>query len=394
MENMSRTRRQTIETIIVTVLTCVVMSIGASPAIAASPPLAIASLSADAPISAGSGWLIWSAPADGSWQLKAYHNGTITTLPVAPRPQPFDVNVGTNAHGSPVATFSRCARTPRMQNVGSGVTGGSMLIPHSGAGCRLYMLELSNGRETKLPIPHPANASDTTPSMWHGNVAFARIVPGHSDISEVMLWSPRHPHTLQTLPQGEIPPYCRDKVRCYGQPVYGEVQALDLNADVVAFTWAIGGPGVIGHGGWEVRVDNLANAHGSLADSGFVTEACISGGVELERLEAPIAVGDGTIFSELTRSGCYQKFASRLYHYQAGARRPSSGLLLGIVLGLAKDRNALYALSAPAPNSQTDPGCSPTTPCTLEQITQPTLDTRKPKSAAVHLTTGYRQIQE
>jgi hypothetical protein len=32
---------------------------------------------------------------------------------VAPRAQPFEVDLGTNASGEVVATFSRCVKTPR-----------------------------------------------------------------------------------------------------------------------------------------------------------------------------------------------------------------------------------------------------------------------------------------
>jgi hypothetical protein len=353
------------------------MTAGVSTPCATATPLlqAIAPVSADVPIAAGDGWLIWSVPVEGGWGLEAYRNGELTELPLAPRPQPFDLKVGTDRRGAPVATFSRCTRTPRMESVGSGVTGGSMLIPRSGAGCRLHVLELSSGHESLLPIPHPTDTSDTTPSMWHGNVAFARMTSGHSDISQVMLWSPQHPNALRILPHGAIPPYCAGKARCHGQPVRGEVQALDLDADVVAFTWLIEGPDVIGHGGWEVRVDDLETSRTSLAGSGIVGEACAGGVVELERLEAPMAVGDGVLFAEFRRSGCYQTFTSWLRGDHAGAVHPSFGSLPGVVFGLAKDGNAVYALTAPAPahGIQTDPSCSSVVPCTLQRIAKPAL---------------------
>jgi hypothetical protein len=373
MMTMAQPVRHKFGAILTMVLASMTIWIGAPSAEASRLPAVIASVSADVPISAGDGWLVWSVPVEGGWGLDAYHDGAITALPVASRPQPFDANVGTNAQQVPVVAFSRCTKTPQMENIGSGVTGGSMLVPRTGAGCRLRVLDLMSDRENSPPIPHPAGASDTTPSMWHGNVAFARMTSGHGAISHVMFWSPRHPDTLRVLAHGQIPPRCARKKRCGGSLVYGEVQALDLDAHVVAFTWAIDGAGVLGHGGWEARVDDLSNARGGLADSGFVSEACISGGIELERLEAPVAVGDGMLVSELIRSGCYRTFASRLYDYRAGGARPSSGALPDMTLGLAKDGDALYALAAPAPESQTDPGCSPSAPCTLEQIAKPVL---------------------
>ncbi len=94
--------------------------IAALPAVATQLPRTIAPISAEAPVSAGGGWLLWSAPVSAGWGLDAYHDGTIQALPVAPRPQPFDISVGTDIHGKPVATFSRCQKTPKMELVGAG----------------------------------------------------------------------------------------------------------------------------------------------------------------------------------------------------------------------------------------------------------------------------------
>ena len=370
-------------TILAIAFVCAATFIGARTAWATSLPLVIAPVSADVPISGGEGWLVWSVPVTGGWGLEAYHDGALSPLPVPLRSQPFDISVGTNSQGAPVLTFSRCTQTPKMEVVGSKAIGGSLLLPRSGAGCRLHVLELRDGRESMLPIPHPADTSDTTPSMWHGEVAFARRTTGRGDVSQIMLWSPRHPHTLRTLPPGSIASGCVPKGSCTGQPVYSEVQALDFDGRLVTFLWAMDGPGVLGYGGWEVRVDDPTDGHSSLAGSGIVTEACVGGGIELERLQPPLAVGDGVLFSEYRRTSCYENFPSYLHSYRLGAKRPSSGPLPGIVLGLAKDGRAIYALAAPAPEGQTDPRCSITTPCTLEQIERPALTPNRTKPAAL-----------
>jgi hypothetical protein len=67
----------------------------------------LASVTVRAPIAADGGWVVWSAPASGGWGLDADHAGVVKALRVAPRPQPFDVDLGTNATGGVVATFSR-----------------------------------------------------------------------------------------------------------------------------------------------------------------------------------------------------------------------------------------------------------------------------------------------
>ena len=332
-------------------------------------PTVIAPISADVPISAGGGWLIWSVRVKGGWGLEAYHDGTLTTLPVSSRAQPFDVNVGTDLRGAPVALFSRCAWTPEMSTVGSGEvgSGGAMLIPSSGSGCRLRMLELKSGVERSVPVPHPSDTSDTTPSMWRGEVAFARKTPGHGDVSQILLWSPRHPHALRSLPNGAVFTNCGDRT-CV-EPFHGEVQALDFDGRVVTFLWSVEGPGVFGDGGWEVRVDDLTSAVSKRAALGYVVEACVGfGGIELERFEAPIAVGQGALFSELQRFGCYARFRSLLYRYRAGSVHPKSEIISGFVLGLAKDGDTLYALSAPPPGAQSNPSCSSAAPCMLEQV--------------------------
>lgn len=185
-----------------------------------------------------------------------------------------------------------------------------MLLQVSGAGCRLYEFNLASRRERLLPVPHPTRSSDTTPSMWRGEVVFARMSSAHRHISEVMLWSPHH--TLRTLPGGKVPDHCAGKGRCQGQPVAAEVQGLDLKAQTVSFTWSIGAPGIVGHDDWEVRVDNLADDQGSMAGEGIEGEACVGGGLEVSRPETPVSVGKGTLFTELDRSECYRASWSRL----------------------------------------------------------------------------------
>jgi hypothetical protein len=374
MERTTQVRGLVLGAILVIGLACAAAWPGSSSAAAvpSAAPRAIASVSADVPISGGGGWLVWSVPATGGWGLEAYHDGALETLQVAPRSQPFDLSVGTDSHGAPVATFSRCTRTPKMEVPGSEGIGGALLVPQAGAGCRIHMLELASGRESTLPIPRPAASSDTTPSMWRGSVAFARKTPRHRAISQVMLWSPRHPHTLRTLPSGVIPS-CPTKRDCAWQPVEAEVQSLDLDAHVVTFLWRVQGPNVLGHVGWEERVDALANAHSSLAGSGFNPEACGGRGLESAYFEPPVAVGYRVLFSQYERYSCYKRFTSSLNSYRAGAVRRSSGPLSGIVLGLARDGNAIYTLAAPAPEFQMDPSCSPKAPCQLEQIVKPAL---------------------
>jgi hypothetical protein len=346
----------------------------------------IATVNAETPISAGGGWLVWSVPVAGGWGLEAYHEGTVRAIRVAPRPRPFDVSVGTDAHGDPVATFSRCSRTPKMRDVGeTAVTGGSLLEPQSGAGCRIHVLELASGRESQTPIPHPAVASDTTPSIWRGSVAFARRAPGHGDVWQVMLWSPTDRQTLRTLRHGAIPSHCRLERGGCSAPMRGTVEALDRNGAIVTFLWRVEGPGVAGEGAWEVRVDDLANGHSSLAEAGFGHEACTGPPTGLEYVwpERPVADGRLVLFPQLEGFACFRSFASVLGSYRVGARRSSSGGLTDTVLSLAKDGGVIYGLVPPSAQPGTDsPSCSAAAPCTLERLVQPRLTPNKFTPAA------------
>jgi hypothetical protein len=350
----------------------------ASSVAAAPSASALASVTAETPISAGGGWLLWSVPVSGGWGLEAFHEGRTEPLPVAPRPQPFDASVGTDAHGAAVATFSRCHHTPTMRDVGeTQALGGSLVEPQSGAGCRIHVLELASGRESQPPIPDPAGASDTTPSMWRGSVVFARKAPGHGDVWQVMLWSPVHPRSLATLRHGAIPPRCpAERDGCRVRPAHGEVEALDRDGGLVTFLWAESGPGVFGEGAWEVRVDNLATGRSSLAAAGFGHEACTGPPIGLEYIwpEAPVAAGHLALFPQLQGYACFKRFASVLDSYQPGAKHASSGDLADITLGLANEGSVIYGLVPPPAEPGADsPSCSVAAPCTLEQLTEPLL---------------------
>lgn len=351
---------------------------------AAEPPTPVlAAVSAETPISAGGGWLLWSVPVSGGWGLDAFHDGHTEALPVASRPQPFDVNVGTNAHGAAVATFSRCTRTPKMRDVGeTQVPGGSLLEPRSGAGCRIHVLDLSTGHERRLGIPDPVGASDTTPSMWRGRVVFARKAPGHGDIWQIMRWSPADPGVVSTLRHGAFLSDCgSEPVACRGRgPARGEVEALDRDGRLVTFLWAVEGPGVVGEGAWEVRVDNLATGRSSLAAAGFGHEACTGPPVGLEYVwpEPPLASGGLVLFSQLEGYSCFSRFASVLGSYQPGAKRASSGALSAVVLALANEGDAIYGLVAPPAQAGADsPSCSAAAPCMLERLAEPMLSADK-----------------
>jgi hypothetical protein len=57
--------------------------------------------------------VVWSVPTAGGWGREGSHACVVRALGVAPRPEPFDLNVGSRAGGGPVVAFSPCAKTPQ-----------------------------------------------------------------------------------------------------------------------------------------------------------------------------------------------------------------------------------------------------------------------------------------
>jgi len=304
-------------------------------------------------------------PSAGGFGLNAWHAGSITSVPVAPRSRPFDVDLGTDAAGRVVATFSRCTRTPT-----SGFFGRPR--PGTGTGCRVRVLDLASGRERDAGVPHPPRTSDTHPSMWRGRIAFARQDRRrHGDVEQVLLWSPRT-RRLIALPHGATSGHCPGRGGCGRGFVSGSVQGLDLGDRLLTFLWAVEGPDVAGTGGgWEVRADRLSDRRSVRVDSGVAGEAC-TGGVDLVLLSTPTAEGDHVWYSARA-SSCYVDRVS-VVDVDVQARRAMAGGTPAEIVQFANDGDALYALVAPKPAEQVQPGCdTPGAPCMLERIDQPVL---------------------
>jgi hypothetical protein len=332
----------------------------------AAQPTVLASVGANTPVSARDGWVAWSTPTGGGWMLAAWHRGASFVLPVASRPQPFDANVGTDAAGRAVATFSRCIVTPYLSFFNDGPFTSVL-----GRGCRLREVDLVTGRERGVAVPHPAGSSDTNPSMLGSRIAFARLDPArHGQVEQVLLWTPRT-HRLSVLRHGGMPTTCPFS-SCTGMARTGTVQGLDLGSRLVTFLWMIQAPGVFGHGGWEVRADRLDNRRSVLVGSGELGEACTGPGDDLDVPSPPVATGRQAWYSELSAS-CYV-FTNTLVRYDAIAPAAATAHLPPETLQLARDGQALYALVAPAPQTETDPTCKkPGAPCQIERLTTPAL---------------------
>jgi hypothetical protein len=328
----------------------------------------IATLTAPTPISGGGGWIVWSAPTAGGWTLDGWHAGTTRVLALARRPQPFDASVGSDARGRPVVTFSRCRRTPKLYPFGTETEGGTLLLPGSGAGCRLRLFELDSGHERALAVPHPAGTSDTTPSMSHGVLVFARHARAHGETWQVLLWSPRHRRRLTVLPHGAVPP-CR--AGCGGEGSGGDVEALAFRGSTVAFVWSPSGPGLSGEEAWEDRVDRLGR-RGRLVGAQLGVESCTGEGAAIEETFplTPLAAPE-PLFPFYERGGCYTLFGTGFDVESGGSLL--TGSLDRPLWGLANDGSGYFGLLAQRPASAVEAVCSTATPCTLERLTLPKL---------------------
>lgn len=337
------------------------LGFGLSPAIVEGQPLA--TVTANVPIAAERGWVVWSSPGQGGWLLEAWHRGTLATLPAAPRPEPFDLDLGTDARGRTVVTFSRCTQTPR-------TTFDGRLASWSGAGCRVHVFDLATGREHEAGVRATAHSSDTTPSAWRGRIAFARTDSRHPDLARIKLWSPRTRRS-RTLRSGGVPSGCGRRFPC-GDPVFRDgIESIDLGARLVTFLRWVEGQAVYGHGAWEVRAGRVGGGRSVLSGGGFLGEACTEGADKLVP-SAPAADGRYVWFSRLS-STCYRNTAS-LVRFDALRRRGRSGYLVGEVLQFAKDGRALYALVAPKPIGEVFPSCDVSDrPCTIERLDRPAL---------------------
>jgi hypothetical protein len=348
-------------------LTTTVVLCGAQAASAAPAPQTLASVTVRSPIGAYGGWVVWSAPVSGRWGLDAYHEGRVKALRVAPRAQPLDVDLGTNASGEVVATFSRCVKTPRYE--------ADLFLELEGAGCRVHVLNLTSEQERAPAIPHPADTSDTTPSMWDGNIAFARYDPRHhADVAQLLLWSGRT-HKLRVLRHGAT-----SKTECLPNSIKGDItegaiESIDLGPDLVSFLWKIDGPGVLSTGGgWEVRADRLATGASLLAGSGLHGDVCMAG-IDGSVPSYPSVEGERVWYTQL-ESECYVNTISVRRFDTASDRLSSSAPVQGEVLQIVRNGSILYALVAPVPKGE-DPTCSTAAPCSIERLPIPKLKLEK-----------------
>jgi hypothetical protein len=146
------------------------------PGNAASADELIATVARPTTISALDGRIVWSDydPASRSYFLTQRLNGVTSRLPVDPRSVPFDLDLGPDADGKPVAAYSRCRRDPPPR---SRPRGELAQLPEwrRGRGCDLYLYSFEQAREVLVRFASSHGASEFLPTVWTDRIAFARV---------------------------------------------------------------------------------------------------------------------------------------------------------------------------------------------------------------------------
>jgi hypothetical protein len=103
-------------------------------------------------VAAHDGRQAWSHRLDdGRFELLLREDGRVRRLAVRPQARPYDVTLGRDAQGDPVAVYASC--------------------PSS---CRLRMIDLASGRDEAVRGTHAAGASEFLPALSDGRIMFAR----------------------------------------------------------------------------------------------------------------------------------------------------------------------------------------------------------------------------
>lgn len=176
------------------------LSAGAQPAMASASQLA--RIARPAPVSAYDGWVAWSTydPSAERYRLTLWHQGTVHTPHIGAASTPFDVDLGPDADGRPVAVFSRCP--PR------GSSGGS---------CDIYLLDLATTRERRTKVAANPGFDETVPSIWRKTLVFARAKRRNASNPQMRFSTAPASHTKAIaglkLPRGQGGP---DRLDLYG----------------------------------------------------------------------------------------------------------------------------------------------------------------------------------
>jgi hypothetical protein len=328
-------------------------------------------------LTAYGGYVVFSQydPSARDWRLMVWRAGSIKALAVPVRGIPFDAGAGPDANGRPAVVYSRCAQDPPPPAPFELLKSEDPGRPDwaRARGCRIYELSLPNGSPVLVKAIRAPGASDSTPAIWNGDIAFGRLAAG-SHIARIYLWhhhsgtrldrlgGGRGPSCLSAkaahpagkaaqLPPGLPRPPDADQGRCEsnaGGPPSAWVAGMSLDGGALAYEWfaEVAGP-LFGLEGAqpEIRIDPLRegrqSAAGRVAETSFVSGTCgaVFG-------SSPNAVGNSVLYSRWDDEQCgregpriFSSFVSYTARTNAWRTAHASG---GLIAAIAQDHATTY----------------------------------------------------
>ncbi|CAA9525741.1 MAG: hypothetical protein AVDCRST_MAG85-3221 [uncultured Solirubrobacteraceae bacterium] len=318
---------------------CLVLLVclGASPAPAAGQDGI--TLTTSTWIDALDGWVAFNRNVGDNVKPVAWRNGRERVLPAAGAGKARNFDLGTDANGRTVMAYERCSDEL------AGVY----------TRCHIRVIDLAANTDRAAGIRRPRGASDHSPSMWRGRIAFARTPRGEGH-DRVLLWSPTTGRTtaLPRGPVGSCPPDC-------GSLRSARAYDLDLGPSLVAYVW----------------------------DANFTSEVWVHrlpGGRPIRLSDNPIGARDGcrgtiefnpTVQGSVVWWGTYGQFCDggRIPAYvirvSLAERSMRATTFAGPIGGFARDGARSYAVVGSIFDSLSGPICAPETPCTVRRVDSP-----------------------
>jgi hypothetical protein len=351
-------RRAALSAIVALAAALCPVSAAASPARAASHALAPLANVAQK-LTAYDGYVVFSEyePSARDWRLMAWHAGRITALDAPPRDMPFDADAGPGANGAPKLVYSRCSHDPPVSQ--QELAGNQYLREPDwtrARGCRIYELALPGGSPKLVKGIHAQGASDSTPTIWKGEIAFARVSAG-SHVAKIYLWRGSH-HLLVRLGGGRPPCLLSGSPceRSKGAPPSAWVGGMSLDGSVLSFEWSTS-TATFGEAPFpELRADPLRNARQS-APSQVIEERFASGTCGYGEGISPNSAAKNVLYTTISgdcgaSGGGPEEVGSSFQSYSTQTRmwRTTRGGP-GLVAALAEDHSTTYWISD-VPKSQ------------------------------------------
>jgi hypothetical protein len=177
-------------------------------------------------ISALGGTTVFNTEDAAGYHLTLHDSTGTRQLPVKASKIPFDVSLGTDSAGRPIAVYSRC-------RVGEDGWAKHDVVPGS---CDLYAFDLAKGRERKLRDASRPGVSEGAPSIENGILVFGREFDLKAKAPRRLSYRTRvvirrepgdHERTIMTIPgrDGGGYSYARD-VDVDASAIHGERAAV------------------------------------------------------------------------------------------------------------------------------------------------------------------------